>query len=177
MNILLLGKSAAGKDTMAYYLSSNLKYRTAVSVTTRPKRDYETDGIDYYYVSNEKFDEMKSNGEFIETSEYRGWKYGTLETEDVGDNTIFVVNPKGLEAFKKSGKNFVSIYIDVHPGVRILRQVKRGDELKEIERRLYTDDYDFCGIENEVDYTVRNDMEVKDCINEILKCVLEYKNK
>ena len=59
MLIVLVGKSASGKTTLEKYISDNFRYEKIVSHTTRPIRGNEVDGVDYHYVSEDVFNEMK----------------------------------------------------------------------------------------------------------------------
>ena len=70
-NIVIVGKSASGKSTVANALSDDFKYTKAVTATTRPMRDGEVDGVDYYFLTNEQFNKKLKNGEFLEWAEYR----------------------------------------------------------------------------------------------------------
>lgn len=175
--IVIVGKSASGKSTIANVLSEDFKYKKAISATTRPIRAGEVDGEDYYFITDEKFTEMIKNGEFIEWAEYRGWRYGTPKSElDKGENTIFVLNPQGLKAFKSLGIDCISFYIETESGLRIIRQLDRGDDKKEIERRYFTDEKDFRDIRKCVDYVINNDTDIDECVDEMLFDIMYSEN-
>lgn len=75
--IAICGKSAAGKDSLARFLTGYFKSfgfftNNMISVTTRPKRKNEQDGYDYFFISNSKFYMMRENKELIESSHFRG---------------------------------------------------------------------------------------------------------
>jgi guanylate kinase len=176
-NIVIVGKSASGKSTVANALSDDFKYTKAVTATTRPMRDGEVDGVDYYFLTNEQFNKKLKNGEFLEWAEYRGWRYGTPKSEiDKSNNMVFVLNPNGLKSFKELEIPHVSFYLNVESGLRILRQLDRGDDKQEIERRYFADEKDFRGIEKEVNFVVNNDTDLDECIDEILFDILYYEN-
>lgn len=175
--IVIVGKSASGKSTIANVLSEDFKYKKAISATTRPIRAGEVDGEYYYFITDEKFTEMIKNGEFIEWAEYRGWRYGTPKSElDKGENTIFVLNPQGLKAFKSLGIDCISFYIETESGLRIIRQLDRGDDKKEIERRYFTDEKDFRDIRKYVDYVINNDTDIDECVDEMLFDIMYSEN-
>lgn len=175
--IVIVGKSASGKSTIANVLSEDFKYKKAISATTRPIRAGEVDGEDYYFITDEKFTEMIKNGEFIEWAEYRGWRYGTPKSElDKGENTIFVLNPQGLKAFKSLGIDCISFYIETESGLRIIRQLDRGDDKKEIERRYFTDEKDFRDIRKYVDYVINNDTDIDEFVDEMLFDIMYSEN-
>ena len=175
--IVIVGKSASGKSTIANVLSEDFKYKKAISATTRPIRAGEVDGEDYYFITDDKFNEMLKRGEFIEWAEYRGWRYGTPKSElDKGENTIFVLNPQGLKAFKSLGIDCISFYIETESGLRILRQLDRGDDKKEIERRYFADEKDFRYIRKYVDFVINNDTDVDECVDEMLFDIMYAEN-
>jgi len=182
MNILvLLGKSASGKDTIAkHILAKHSEFKKAVSHTTRPIRSGEVEGIDYHYVSDEVFDSMKDS--FIEQTSYNVngelWRYGFSKEEFKEDgNYLVILNPRGLEAFLKSDlKKYVKIlYVSCKETERVIRYFVRdngGTNLinlgKQCRDRIKQDKLDF-----EVDYissllnqTVYDSIDTTDGLNE-----------
>lgn len=169
--IVLVGKSSAGKTTVANILTEDFRYEKSVSVTTRPMREGEVNGVDYIFVTPEDFKKMEEEGDFIETAVYgtSGWTYGTLKTEVVdGKDVVYILNPKGLELFKQNKIDFISFYVAVDDRSRLIRQMQRGDDIDEIIRRHLADKEDFKGIEDKVDFVVNNDTEAIECVDEIL---------
>lgn len=77
--LALFGPSASGKDTIAKQIVSKYPSLTSniVSCTTRPKRDYEKNGIDYHFISEETFTKHVLNGDMLEATCFREWFYGT----------------------------------------------------------------------------------------------------
>ena len=76
--IALFGKSGAGKDTIQKWIVSNIPdINGIISCTTRPKRDYEEEGKDYFFLTNEDFAEKVLDGSMLEATEFRDWFYGT----------------------------------------------------------------------------------------------------
>ncbi|MDE5868439.1 MAG: guanylate kinase, partial [Anaeroplasmataceae bacterium] len=77
--VVISGPSGVGKGTVRKALfnmpNNNLVY--SVSMTTRPKRASEQEGIDYFFVSKEEFLERKKQQKFLETAEFVGNYYGT----------------------------------------------------------------------------------------------------
>ena len=128
-------------------------------------------------ISSQTISLMLKRGEFIEWAEYRGWRYGTPKSElDKGENTIFVLNPQGLKAFKSLGIDCISFYIETESGLRILRQLDRGDDKKEIERRYFADEKDFRYIRKYVDFVINNDTDVDECVDEMLFDIMYAEN-
>lgn len=81
--IILCGPSGSGKTTLAQHLLHKMPGLSfSISATTRPKREGEINGKDYYFLSVDEFKEKLKTGEFVEHEEvYSGIFYGTLKTE------------------------------------------------------------------------------------------------
>ena len=76
--IVLSGPSGVGKGTLKEFIVNALpQLNESVSVTTRPARPGETDGVDYYFVSKSRFQQMADGGELLEWETYAGNSYGT----------------------------------------------------------------------------------------------------
>ena len=119
--VILLGKSAAGKDYIANFLKDNYGFQIVVSHTTRPIRENEIDGIDYHFVSTQQFSEMMKYEDFIETREYTTnfngeqdlWYYGISKDEfNNKQKKICIVDLGGLNAISKyyGDENIIKIY-------------------------------------------------------------------
>ena len=124
--------SGAGKTTIVKHLLDKFDQELSfsISATTRPPRGQEVDGRDYYFVSNEAFQEKIKNNEFVEYEEvYNGIYYGTLQSEvqriwDDGKSVVFDIDVVG-------GRNLKSIFQD-----QALAIFVQPPSLKELERRL-----------------------------------------
>ncbi|GMB10948.1 MAG: guanylate kinase [Candidatus Improbicoccus devescovinae] len=142
--IVFSGPSGVGKDAVLARMKqkySNLYI--SVSATTRKPREYEKNGVDYYFLSNDQFIQIEQNNGFLENVTYCGNKYGTILSEitekiDEGKDVILKIEVTGgLEIIKKF-PDCLSVYI-LPPSVEVLRQrlIKRASEdLKVIEQRL-----------------------------------------
>ncbi len=155
--IVLVGESASGKSSIEKFLVENYGYNKIITYTTRPPRQNEVDGIDYHFISIDKFNELKDQGFFAETACYRGWLYGSAK-EDYTDNKIAVLTPHGLRQISKiKDINVVSFYINVPRRDRLIKILQRGDNIEEAYRRSLSDVGQFDGIEDEVDFVINND--------------------
>lgn len=95
--IALFGKSSAGKDYLQKWIVNNYDVNKMISCTTRPPRDYEKNGVDYYFLSDAAFAERVLNGQILEATEFRSWFYGTpIETLSEDKINIGVFNPSGV---------------------------------------------------------------------------------
>jgi len=149
--IILVGCAASGKDHMRKRLEEKgLKY--AVSYTTRPPREGEVDGKDYFFLSTEEATRMIDSAEFYEWVEFNGWIYGTT-VEQMKNDDVFIMTPKGLSHVKpEDRKNSLVFYFDIDEEVRTERLMKRDMPGDTLARRIEADKADFEGF---TDYDVR----------------------
>lgn len=152
--IALFGKSGVGKDTIQNWMVSNLQdTHKLISYTTRPPRSNEVDNKDYHFISVKEFDYMKEKNLFLETTEFRGWYYGTsIEALNENKINIGVFNPSGV---KNIIENFnykiitLPILIATDNKTRLLRSLNREDfpDCTEICRRFLADEKDFKNLD------------------------------
>ena len=164
--------SGTGKGTVAKELlrrDPNIKF--SVSVTTREPREGEVEGVDYYFVTNEQYDEFLAQDAFYEhvDSQY-GPRYGTLRSEadsfiNVGQDVLFDMDWAGARQMrKKAGDDVVTIYL-LPPSIKELRErlVNRGTDSKEvIEKRMgiildkisHWDEFDYVIVNVNLEETV-----------------------
>lgn len=183
----LLGKSATGKDTLyKEILKRRPKLRTVTMYTTRPIREGETDGVEYFFTGREELERQLASGKVIESRTYQTiagpWTYYTADDGqfDVADDESCLMIGT-LESYEKMCAYFeagkmVPVYIEVPDGIRLLRAVKREENQKkpnyrEVCRRYLADEKDFSeenlerlGITKRYQNT---DMEM--CLEEILR--------
>lgn len=136
--------SGAGKTTLIKRLLSSLNNITfSISYTTRPKREGEREGVDYYFVDEEKFRDMIDRDEFLEYAVVYGNYYGTpkrpvLESLERGIDVILDIDSKGARAVREKLEDAVLIFI-FPPSMEVLieRLKSRGTDSEEvIERRI-----------------------------------------
>lgn len=146
--IALFGKSASGKDTIQKYLVSNLiNTNEIVSYTTRPKRDYEIEGVDYHFITEEKFKNLVQNNKMLEHTEFREWYYGTcIDTLKKDKINIGVFNLDGIHKLLEDERLMViPIHIWAPDKIRLQRSLNREEnpDCAEICRRFLADEKDF----------------------------------
>lgn len=169
---IITGPSGAGKGSvLSRVLPSLENVFLSVSATTREPRPGEEDGVNYYFISRERFDEMVERGELLEHAEYVGNCYGTPEgpvnrrLED-GQDVILEIEVQGALIVKEKRPDAVLVFI-VPPSFDILerRLRNRGTEAEEVvEKRLqkaraecaHMDDYDFIVVNDLLDDAVRD---------------------
>lgn len=159
----LMGKSSSGKDTVYRRLLEDpqLGLQRLVTGTTRPIREGERDGEEYYFYTTEQFEKMLSDGKIIEYRSYDTvhgiWNYFTAADEklDVAHGDYLMINT--LEAYVKLRNYFgadclVPLYLEVDDGLRLERALEREraqaqPRYKEMCRRFLADEEDFS-VEN-----------------------------
>jgi guanylate kinase len=100
--IVLIGESATGKDTMKEQLLKSLNAHNSISYTTRPMRDGEVEGKEYYFINSNEFKKLKENNQILEHTEYlvcdKLFEYGLGLNSFVNDKiNVVIVNPIGLK--------------------------------------------------------------------------------
>lgn len=163
--LIIVGKSGSGKDHLLRELRKK-GLETSIKVTSRPKRENETDGVTYYFKTLDEF----NNLDLIVTQDFFNdkkelWKYGILK-EDFNNSQAFIMTPGELNQidviFRK--KCFV-VYLDIDRKVRESRILRRNDNNDSVMRRLEADELDFNDFR---DYDLKitdPDFEVDDIIN------------
>lgn len=184
MIIALVGESGSGKTTLANYVSSkeceNANLKKVVAYTTRPKRDLEVDGVDYYFINDYQFKRMIVD-DFVEFNCYRGWKYGTKINFDDGDDKIVILTPAGVRNLKVYLKNHPEIkekvlvvYLCVDRSSRLIKILERGDDIDEGYRRNLTEVGQFDSFDKECDYILFNEnyrKTIKSMASDLLKII------
>lgn len=181
MLIGICGKSGTGKSSLVKELE-NLGYKRIVTDTTRPPRKGEVNEVDYYFDSEEEFDELLEEGEFIETTSYKVasgdiWRYGTTRgaIAESKPNSVIILNPEGVKAFIekiKPLKPLKIVHLISNERVILSRLEERGDTKKEILRRMEKDNEDFEGISDLVDFEIYNEKNTD--LKQLAKMVIHF---
>jgi guanylate kinase len=115
--VLFCGPSGSGKTTIVHSLLKAFpRMRFSISATTRPKRDNEVDGVDYYFLTPEQFRAKIANNEFLEWEEvYTDRYYGTLkaDVQKILDDEYIALFDVDVEGGLAIRKNFGSQILDV----------------------------------------------------------------
>ena len=187
----LMGKSSTGKDTI--YKRIIDKYpdmlKSVVMYTTRPKRDGETDGVTYNFVTEDEYAGMQRDGLIIEERAYNTvhglWRYFTAKDKQIDlehfDYLIAGVLTSYVSTREYFGKDVVlPIYVEVEDGVRLTRALEREKKpgkhkYAEMCRRFLSDTEDFsedklkaAGIDRRF---VNDDLE--ECIKKIESYIMD----
>lgn len=143
---LIDAPSGTGKGTIIKELMRrDDKLKFSVSVTTRPPRNNEVDGVDYYFISEEQYDKYKAEDAFYEyvDSQY-GNRYATLRSEvdnflNVGEDVIFDIDWVGARQMKEKAPNQVVTIYMLPPSIKELRRRLEGrktDSQEVIDKRM-----------------------------------------
>ena len=156
---MVMGKSATGKDTIFKELQeiTELKLKSVVGYTTRPIRKGETEGVEYFFVTEEELQELRQNNKVIEHRAYETmhgvWNYFTVDDGQINLNNSNYLLIGTLEAYEQI-KNYygadvvIPICIEVEDGIRLKRAFNRERKQEypkyaELCRRFLADDEDF----------------------------------
>jgi guanylate kinase len=132
--LVVSGPSGVGKSTITNKLRGDERFWISISATTRKMRTGEVDGVDYLFVSDEKFDQMVIEDEFLEWANFAGAKYGTpRKAVDgallAGKNVILEIELNGARQVRKNSKNAILVFIEPPSWEELTtRLVNRGTE-------------------------------------------------
>ena len=176
--IALIGKAGSGKDTMMHrVLERNPNLHEIVSCTTRPRREGEVEGVNYFYLTPEQFGYKVLHDEMLEATCFNDWFYGTSYESLRSDVTnIGVFNPAGIESLLGRKDVVVHVfYVTASPKNRLLRQLNRekDPDVDEIIRRYKADEIDFADLDFEYDVLYNEIYEDLNAGVEAILCSLE----
>ena len=162
----IMGKSASGKDKIYSRLAGNkeLDLKKLILYTTRPVRDGEKDGVQYYFTDERRLQEFETAGKVIESRAYNTvygiWTYFySGRRTDRPEQWEIILESERWNLFQKSenviyGKeSVIPVYIEVEDGERLIRAIRREQEqetpkYKELCRRFLADEEDFSEEKN-----------------------------
>ena len=172
---VISGSSGVGKGTVIKaFLDRNPNFMLSVSCTTRLPRDGEIDGVNYFFLTKDEFQNCIDNDKFLEWAEFAGNRYGTKKKYinkclEEGKDIILEIDTKGALQVKKQMPESVLIFI-APPSLETLENRLRGRHTEDentIQKRLQEVKEELKRAEN-FDYKVIND--------ELEKTVLEIEN-
>lgn len=184
-----MGKSASGKDHIYARLAAEKAFhlKKLVLYTTRPIREGEEDGKQYFFVDEEQKERFEKEGRLIESRSYQTvhgiWTYFTADDGQISDGNGDYLGIGTLESFvqmqKYYGKDVMRpIYIEVEDGERLLRAIKREQQQQvpkyaELCRRFLADQEDFseeniqkAGIQKRF-----QNIDLDNCVKEIINYI------
>ncbi|KXT77470.1 guanylate kinase [Streptococcus sp. DD13] len=163
--IVFSGPSGVGKGTVRKQIfdSSDNKFQYSVSMTTRPQRPGEVDGVDYFFRTREEFEELIRKGQMLEYAEYVGNYYGTPltyvnETLDQGIDVFLEIEVQGALQVKKKVPDGVFVFL-TPPDLDELRDrlIGRATDSEDMINRRIERAKEEIALMREYDYAVVND--------------------
>ena len=173
--LVLSSPSGAGKTTLCKkIITLDKKISMSISFTTRPKRRSEKDGVDYFFISQQKFDSLKKENFFIEYANVFDHWYGTPKTTieanlAMGQDMIFDIDWQGAQKLSDFSKNdVVSIFILPPSNNELLKRLKkRAEDSNDIVSKRMSKAKSEISHWIEYDYVLVN-KELNQCIAEII---------
>lgn len=169
--IVVSGPSGCGKGTILGSITKDMGISYSVSATTRAMREGEADGVNYHYITKERFEQLIKEDKVLEYTTYCGNYYGTLRDEvdsrrEQGQDVLLEIEVEGAANVRRLCPDAVSVFI-APPSVKELerRLRKRGTETDEViaervsqaEREIRcASQYDYIIINGELEKAVND---------------------
>ena len=188
----VMGKSSSGKDTVYKKLKEQYKeIRLIVPYTTRPIREGEKDGVEYYFVDPEQFRAMKEDGKVIESRSYNTkcgiWTYFTADDGQIDLSAADYLLIGTLVSYQALREYFgeeaiVPVYLEVEDGLRLARALERErrqekPKYAELSRSFLGDEEDFSEenlIKSGITERFGNE-DFTECLNKIQRYIEEIR--
>lgn len=176
---VISGSSGVGKSTVLKQVLARMpELSFSVSATSRKPREGETDGVQYFFVSREAFQQMITQGAFVEYDFHMDNYYGTLKSEIINktaySNMILDVEPMGAMHVKEIYPNATLIYIAPPSMDVLLQRLRSRNDTPEDQIKVRSERAAWESAQQEkYDYVVINDV-LEDCIQEVLDIIRKH---
>jgi len=175
--IIITGPSGVGKGTVVKeLLDRNKDIWLSISATTRNPRVGENDGLNYYFISEERFKDMIDKKEFLEWAQFAGNYYGTPlstvnEKIEKGFIVLLEIEVEGAKQIKEKFPESLSIFLLPPSKAELEKRIRnRGTEKEEaIDKRLSRADYEIAS-SDEFDFVLTNH-DVDETVKEVFKII------
>ena len=180
--VILSSPSGAGKTTLVKKIAQENNFKISISYTTRKPRTNEQNGKDYFFISEEEFENLIKNKQFLEYAKvfenyYGSSKSQVFENLNKGENVIFDIDWQGSEQIKKQKLNYKLITFFILPPSKseLFSRLKNRDmkDKNIVEERMKQFNEDIEQWEN-YDFVVIND-DLEKCYNEIIRFINKKK--
>ena len=180
--IIISGTTCAGKDTIVKkLLNINSNICKSTSYTSRPIRPGEVNGINYYFVDKESFENKIKNDDFLEYAQVQyGEYYGTPKREvldllESGKDVILVIDVQGAQIIKEKYPDTLLIFI-LAPSMNEIKKrlINRKTETKEQIINRFKTAYNELNEVNKYNYVVVND-DIDECVNKVNSIIISNK--
>lgn len=171
--LIVAAPSGGGKTSLVKkLLETDPQLKLSVSYTTRPRRPQEIDGQDYFFVSNETFNQMIDKNAFLEHALVFDHAYGTSSEQisnalEAGLDVILEIDWQGAQIIRELFSNVISIFI-LPPSYEILTQrlqARKQDSAEIIQARMQKAHREISHC-HEFDYVVFNDI-FEECLHKL----------
>lgn len=179
---LISGPSGVGKDTIIEELRSKFpNYFYAITATSRPKRDNETDGKHYLFLCEEQFQKLIDNNEMLEWANVYGNYYGVpaspiIEAIKLHKTIIIKIDVQGVESLKKIFPHSVSIFITPDQPSDLIKRLKsrNPENTIDIQSRLNSVEKELAASKNFDHVVVNINNLIESTINQIQTIIQQY---
>ena len=183
MLFIVSAPSGTGKTTVVERLAKVTdQLKLSRSYTSRTPRKDESDGVDYNFVSRDRFETMIANGEFLEHADVFGNFYGTHAGDtarclETGNDVVLVIDVQGARKVRATGLAHVAIFV-LPPSYDVLERRLRGrskDSDEAMRHRLQIAREEVSAFE-EYDYVVLND-DLESCVERLKAIVMAERSR
>jgi len=181
--IVISAPSGAGKSSLIKaIINNNNNIELSISATTRKPREGESNAKDYFFISDEEFNALKSKDDFVECALVHNYQYGTLksyinERIDKGINIILDIDVQGFGQIQEASIDNISIFI-IPPSIEELKKrlnIRGLDSQEVIETRLVNARHELK-YANSFDFRVLND-EFDDALKSLVSIIFDGSSK
>lgn len=150
--LAIIGESGSGKDTILQEVFRKYpNLHKVINCTSRPIREKEQDGVNYYFYSVEEFQDKIKRGEILEYAIFNNWYYGTsFDSLKEDQINIGAFNPAAIrQLIMRDDVQLITVYLRRPAKLRLLGQLNREDDpnVSEIIRRAAADEKDFANLD------------------------------
>ncbi|QRN83196.1 guanylate kinase [Chloroflexota bacterium] len=178
--IVISGPSGIGKDTVVMGLKKrNLPFHFVITATSREPRRYEVDGKDYFFYSQDKFEEMIANGEFLEYAwvytAYKGVpKFQVREALASGEDVVMRLDFQGAQTVREMCPEAILIFLTANTKEEWLKRLhdRRSETEEELTVRIDTAKAEYESLDI-FDYIVNNEQSKLDKTLDLIESIIE----
>ena len=178
--IVISGPSGIGKDTVVQGLKDRkLPFHFVITATSRKPRNYEVDGVDYFFYSQDTFEKMIADGEFLEYAwvytAYKGVpKFQVREALDSGEDVVMRLDFQGAQTVRELCPDAILIFLTANSKEEWLHRLRdrRSETEEELAVRIETAKEEYESLDF-FDYIVNNEETKLDKTLDVIESIIE----